>query len=254
MNAYLIDKFTEVENFHWWFEGRRIILNQVLRKYLYKKIGDVLILDIGCGTGSNIKFLSKFGKVHGIDNMRLAIDYCKEKKIRRVKLADACKLPYKDQVFDVVAFLDVLEHIENDELAIKEAKRVLKNNGLIIITVPALPMIWSQHDSAQNHHRRYKRWALESLAENSNLKILKIAYFNFLLAVPIAIIRFLSRFRLFNGLGEHDSQLNFNLAKIKIINAILLLVFRVEIEFSKFIDYPFGISLLAVMKKGEGKQ
>ncbi|MBI3103874.1 methyltransferase domain-containing protein [Candidatus Daviesbacteria bacterium] len=249
MNAYLIDKFTEIEDFHWWFEGRRQILSKIFKKFLQKKLEDVVILDIGCGTGSNIKFLSNFGNVHGIDNMKLAIDYCKKKGAKKVKLANACKLPYRNRMFDVVVFLDVLEHIENDELAIKEAKRVLKKNGLIIITVPALPIIWSQHDSMQNHHRRYRRDEIESLAENANLKILNMVFFNFLLSFPIVIIRFLSKISLFKGLGEHDSQLNFNLAKIRIINKILLTIFKTEIAFSKFINYPFGISLLAVIKK-----
>ena len=249
MNKDLIKIFAEVEEFHWWFVGRRLLLERYLKSYLRKEKSEIKILDIGCGSGGNLKFLTKFGRVYGIDNLDVAVDYCRQRGFKNVRLADARSLPFPNQTFDIVSFLDVIEHIKDDQLAIREAKRVLKTGGLIVITVPALPIIWSNYDKLQDHHRRYLPSELTTLAKNSKLQILTIQYFNFFLLMPIALVRILSKLKFFKKLGEHDSNLNFRLARIRPVNKMLLGIFGLEVFLNKWIKYPSGVSLLAVFKK-----
>lgn len=247
MNEQLIDIFSDVEDFHWWFEGRRIFLKKAIGSL--RKNGNPKILDVGCGSGSNLDFLSQFGEVYGIDKLDLAIKYCKEKGHKKVKISDACNLLFKDEVFDMVTFLDVLEHLKDDGKAVKEAGRVLKKGGKIIVTVPALPWIWSRHDSQQNHHRRYCISDLVALGKKRRMTLELVRYFNFFLLPPIAVVRMMSRLKPFHGLGEYDQKINFEISKIQMINEILLSIFKAEIYLSNWFRYPLGVSILAIYKK-----
>ena len=248
MNKRLIDIFEEVEGFHWWFAGRRKILAGVLKKEKNNE-GTLKILDVGCGTGNTIKFLQKYGEVWGIDNLPEAVTICRKAGHTKVLPADATKLPFRNKVFDAVAFLDVLEHVEKDSKAIKEARRVLKPGGVVVITVPAIPWIWSKHDSLQGHVRRYRSRHLRQLLQEEGLQVETLKHFNVFLFGPIAAVRILSRLPAFSRLGEYDSRINFDIAKTGPINSILTGVFGLEIWLSRWINFPGGVSLLAVGRK-----
>lgn len=248
MNHHLTDLLSEVEDFHWWFEGRRALLTKVFKKYL-KRNKDIKILDVGCGTGGNMKFLSTFGRVYGVDNLKVAVDFSKKRGFKDSKVADAYNLPFKDESFELVTFLDVLEHIKDDKKALEEAKRVLKPGGLIVITVPALPLIYSEFDKMQGHQKRYLYQDLAILAKRLDLTKLYMNYFNFFFSIPIASIRIASRFKIFNRLGRYDSRINYDISKVGIFNDLLLGIFKIEIALSNLLKYPFGISLIGVFRK-----
>lgn len=248
MNDKLLNIFNDIEDFHWWFLGRRYLLEKVIKKYSPSS-RKLKILDVGCGTGGNINFLSQFGKVYGIDSSPLAINYCKKHGYKNTKLSDAVKLPFKEKQFDLIFLLDVLEHIKDHKKAIKEAKRVLKDDGLIVVTAPALPFIWSKHDEMQGHYRRYKKIDFQKLAKEASLKIKGLSYFNAFLLVPIGFIRKLSVLKPFNSLGEYDSKINFDIAKATFLNKLLFNIFKTEINLSQVVEYPAGISLLGVFAK-----
>ena len=185
----------------------------------------------------------------GIDNLPEAVTICRKAGHTKVLPADATKLPFRNKVFDAVAFLDVLEHIEKDSKAIKEARRVLKPGGVVVITVPAIPWIWSKHDSLQGHVRRYRSRHLRQLLQEEGLQVETLKHFNVFLFGPIAAVRILSRLPAFSRLGEYDSRINFDIAKTGPINSILTGVFGLEIWLSRWINFPVGVSLLAVGRK-----
>lgn len=250
MSQRLIDIFSQIEEYHWWFEGRRIFLKKIMDSYLDPKRQKIKILDIGCGTGSNINFLSKFGEVYGVDNYKLAIDYCKRKGYKNIKLSQAYKLPYPNSYFNIITMLDVLEHIEDDKKALMEAKRVLKKDGLIVITSPALPFIWSKHDTLQGHFRRYTKSGISDLSSAVKLKIGFINHYNVLLSPLVIGVRLASKhMKFFAKLGEYDSKINFDIANKKLINKILLLIIKTEVSLVRWVDYPIGISVVAVLSK-----
>jgi ubiquinone/menaquinone biosynthesis C-methylase UbiE len=247
MNEGLLEKFNKVEQIHWWWEGRKEILKQFIGKSRPKKI-----LDVGCGTGETLSFLQDTypnTQLFGIDSSNKAISFSKKRGHKNIFKASALNLPFDDNYFDIVLFLDVLEHIGNDAKAISEAKRVLKKNGRIICTNPALKFIWSEHDSNQGHKRRYSKKDVVNLAKNSNLKVEKTAYFNFLLSPAIILIRLLSRVRFFKHFTSYDNSLNYDIANMGVINSILKFLFTKEIQALKYIRYPFGISISAVFRK-----
>jgi SAM-dependent methyltransferase len=247
MNEKLLGYFNEIEKHHWWWEGRR----QILRQSIENKKG-LKILDIGCGTGETLSFLKDYLPkpiLYGVDSSPVAINYTKKRGHKNILKVDAKKLPFGNNTFDYILLLDVIEHIEDDTAILVEAKRVLKKKGKIIITTPALQFIWSEHDSAQGHFRRYVRRRIRKISKEAKLSIRRISYFNFFLSPAIIGIRLLSRFKPLIKYGKYDSKLNFNIAKKPLLNGPLKLIFVSEIKLMKLINYPFGISIFAVLQK-----
>lgn len=247
MNEDLLEKFSEVESFHWWWEGRRELVGQIIGRN--KKLR---ILDIGCGTGETLTYLKKkFPKtiLYGIDTSNRAIKYSQSRGHKKVIKASALKLPYKNNSMDVVLLLDVLEHIKQDKKVIEEAKRILRKGGYIFIASPALPFIWSKHDSLQGHVRRYTRRDIRLLAQINKMKVERLGYFNFLLSLPIVAIRLIGKLKPFSKLSGYDNKLNYEIARKKTINGILKTIFVSEIKLLKSIKFPFGASIYAKLKK-----
>jgi len=247
MSTFLLEKFNEIEKIHWWWEGRRELIKLMIGKKKPSKV-----LDVGCGTGETLSFIQKLypkAKVYGVDTSSIAIKYAKQRGHKLVYKSRAESLPFKDGTFDTILFLDVLEHIKDDQVAVDEAKRVLKKGGLILITSPALSFIWSAHDSDQGHKRRYTRRAIRKLANKSGLKIDFVSYFNFFLSFPIIIIRLLSNLKDFRFLSNYDSGINYDIVKKGIINNFLKYLFVSEIRIIKQMNYPIGISVFAMFRK-----
>jgi SAM-dependent methyltransferase len=246
MNKNLLRYFNEIEKIHWWWEGRR----QILRQSIAKKDG-LKILDIGCGTGETLTFLEDFldkPSLYGVDTSAVAIEFAKKRGHQNILKVDAKKLPFKTDTFDYVLLLDVIEHIKDDDSVILEAKRVLRPGGHIIITTPALQIIWSEHDAAQGHFRRYVRRRIRSLATKSRMSIERISYFNFFSPAIIAI-RLLGNLKPFKKINSYDSKLNFDVAKKSLVNSLLKFIFVTEIKLMKYVSYPIGISIFAMFKK-----
>ncbi|MCM8786994.1 MAG: class I SAM-dependent methyltransferase [Candidatus Omnitrophica bacterium] len=247
MNIKLLKKFNEVEKKHWWWEGRRKLLRDLLSKKRSRKI-----LDVGCGTGETLSFLQKTfpkAELYGVDLSQVAVKYAKSRGHKKIFRASALKLPFKKDFFDTILILDVLEHIKNHQKVIYEAKRVLKNKGQIVITSPSLSFLWSDHDRMQGHHRRYTPREIRKLARNANLKASFISYFNFIFSFPIIAIRLLGKIRLFKFLLSYDNGFNYNIIYYPIFNLLLEKIFIFEISLLKFIKYPWGISIVAVLTK-----
>jgi ubiquinone/menaquinone biosynthesis C-methylase UbiE len=247
MNEKLLEYFNEIEMNHWWWEGRRQILRQTI-----KKEKNLKILDIGCGTGETLSFLKTYlpkPSLYGIDSSPTAIKYAMKRGHKNIISVDAKKLPFENNKFDYILLLDVLEHIKDDTSILIEARRVLKKNGKIIITTPALQFIWSEHDTAQGHFRRYVRRRIRKITSNSKLSVKEISYFNFFLSPAIIGVRLLSKLKPFKKYGEYNSKLNFSVAKKPFLNELLKSIFVFEVKLIKYINYPFGISIFTLLEK-----
>ena len=137
-----------------WFKAKNGLVKTLLEKTCANK-KELLILNLGAGTGDDLKILSKFGKNYVIDIDQESLSAIDNTLCAEKKLADACDLPYRDDFFDVVVSFDVFEHIKNDFQAIREVHRVLKSGGVLIFAVPAFEFLFSSHDKALRHFRRY---------------------------------------------------------------------------------------------------
>ncbi|MCB0395259.1 MAG: class I SAM-dependent methyltransferase [Flavobacteriales bacterium] len=154
------DKERGVHADNFWFRGKKSLIQTLLRAYV--PVPGVNILNVGAGTGDDMHVIHPFGKVYATDPDEASVamipeQYCVEKKV-----ADALHLPYSDGTFDIALAFDVLEHIEDDHAAIAEIRRVLKKDGLFILSVPAMPELFGAHDRALGHFRRYDQDMLRS--------------------------------------------------------------------------------------------
>jgi ubiquinone/menaquinone biosynthesis C-methylase UbiE len=249
MSDDLLSKFNKVESFHWWWEGRRELVKDFMNN-LSKKNGK--LLDVGCGTGETMVYVKRNFKdweVNGVDVSREAVNFAKKRGFTEVFLGKADRLPFKSNQFDAILLLDVIEHLDNSVSSILEMKRVLKPGGKILITCPALKIIWSKHDEGQGHVMRYERKEMRGLAEKTEMVLEKVKYFNFVLSLPIIVIRLLGKLPGFSFLVSYDNGMNYEMASIKPVNGLLRWIFVSEVSLLKKITYPWGISIMAVLEK-----
>ena len=177
MDPKLLTAFATVERTHWWFTARREILLSVTDRFVP---AGGSILDVGCGTGYFIESVSGRYETWGVDPSPAAVAMCHERGLERVVEGSAYDLAaVNGRRFDAVTFLDVLEHLDDDATALREAFRVLRPGGVIIATVPAFMFLWSGHDVVNHHRRRYRLRQLESLFLGAGLGIERLTYFNF---------------------------------------------------------------------------
>ena len=236
-NVY-IRQYNQNKN-HWWFEGRKLILSAILKKYIDKK---KLILDYGCGVGINLGMLSKFGKVSYYDKSRFAINYVKKNYSNRNFFLNINKLYKYKKKFDLIVATDVIEHIKNDKKEVIKISRLLKKNGYILITVPAFQSLYSSKDISLKHYRRYNKENLRNLL-NKYFHEIKFTYFNFILFLPIAILILFFKITKIKFINRVEKKPNF------FINKLAFYLFTFESFFINKMKFPFGISLLFFGKK-----
>lgn len=245
MNSELYEKMYQLEKDNWWFRGRRKIFLNFLNNFDGER-KQRRILDVGCGTGIMLNYLTQYGQVEGIDISRRAIAFCRVRGFTQVHLGDAQKLPFQNNSFDIVTAFDTLEHVKNDQLALKEFYRVLRPGGFILITVPALPLIWSSHDIAHRHFRRYRQSDIVKKVKESRLKPTRITYINSLLFLPAFLFRL--SIGIFNKLGVFKGHTDL-VGMPRLVNSLLAQVFSLETNLLKFVNFPLGITLLVQAEK-----
>lgn len=245
--------YYDLEREHWWFVAREKIISNYIQKLINEKQldkQDLKILNVGCGPGRSSQYLSSFGNVVSIEYDKYCCEFASEKTGLKIIHGSITELPFEDQSFDLVCAFDVIEHVEDDQLAVSEMKRVVKNNGIIFITVPTFMSLWSHHDVINHHFRRYKLLQIESLFEKQNNgKKIFTSYFNFFLFLPIYTVRRLSN--LFkSGKNRPGSGSDFETFKPGIMNNLLFHLMKSESKFiNSNIKLPFGVSLLYIWKK-----
>ena len=249
MNSSEHQKLYELETTYWWHVGRRTIVAMLIgRAAINRGSTTKQILDVGCGTGENIKLLSQFGQVYGIDSAAHAIEFCRKRGLENARIGKAERLPYPSSRFDLVTMLDLLEHLEEDMPALTEAFRVLKPEGCLLISVPAYRALWSEHDLALGHKRRYSRRELRHQVEKAGFKVNKLSFAITILFLPILLFR-LSQKVLTKGRVPQTSYIILP----NWLNKLFVGLLKLEARFLNHINLPWGVSLVCVAKKGLGK-
>jgi len=239
------DLMFAIEMDYWWHVGKRWFVLRLLKRWLDPPPG-IAILDIGCGTGANMKALGAFGTAKGSDISESAVGYCRARGLADAHVqTDPGKLPFPDGSFDLVTALDMLEHVEDDTGLMREAARVLKPGGAFLLTVPAYPELWSVHDESLHHWRRYGRKELSARLRLAGLKPVRLTHLNGFLLPAIIPVRWL-RDKLTRKRGP-TSDFNLNLPRW--LNAAFLLAFKAEWRLVRFVPLPFGLTICCLARK-----
>jgi len=232
------DNMRAVERTHWWFRGRRAILSSQIERL---RLGpDARILEVGCGAGGNLRMLSAFGRVTGMEPdapSRAHAEVTSGVPVMAGFLPGP--LPDFGDAFDLIAALDVIEHLKDDQGSVAALARLLAPSGKILATVPAHAWMWSGHDVAHHHQRRYSKRAFMDLFRQAGLRVARTSYFNSLLFPPIALVRLA---RLGHGGGD-------DAVPAGPLNELLTSIFAFERQLLRVCDLPFGVSLLVVAEK-----
>jgi SAM-dependent methyltransferase len=242
MDKALFDEMARIEDRHWWFTGRRRIIADTLKGFALP-IG-AAICEIGCGTGGNLPMLAKFGTVTGIEGEALARGYAQQRDVATIiagTLPDDIPLPDHSQ--DVILLLDVLEHLGDDGAALTTVRRKLRSDGAVVIAVPALALLWSEHDVRHGHLRRYDRTLLAEALRAGGLRQERASYFNFFLFPAMAALRIASR-----ATGGGVSTARALAVPPAPVNAALRQLLIAESALIRHFSLPVGGSLLSVAR------
>jgi SAM-dependent methyltransferase len=241
MEENVFQEMAVIQNHHWWFVARRRILASVITRLSLQP--EANILEIGCGTGGNLAMLSKFGNLSAMefdDNARVFAASLEVCPVVSGGLPEP--VPFKDGKFDLVCLLDVLEHIDSDVAALSRAGRLLCPSGRLLVTVPAYAWLWSAHDESHHHFRRYTAKLLRLRAQQANLTVEKLGYFNTLLFPMIAVARLIGK------LSKPGSSSDAAMPP-SLLNRLLMRIFSFERHIVPRTMFPFGTSILAVLSK-----
>jgi len=240
------DMMHHIERTYWWFLGKRFLVRTMIKRLVMDGPSDLVFMDIGCGTGMIMELLGSFGRVFGIELSPKAIHFLKQHKLKRLARADANRaIPFRDNTFFAVTCMDVLEHLEDDLSVLEEAFRVCRPGGYMLVTVPAFDILWSPHDVALHHKRRYTRKQILDKIKGLEWKVIRCSYYNTVLFFPILFFRALRK-RLTT---TTHARSDFFVALPRWLNRTLTLLLLSEIRFLRYFDFPFGVSLLLVLRK-----
>jgi len=241
MDRQIYDRMRGLEDRHWWFRARRDILtDQISRLGLPAR---AQVLEVGCGTGGNLGMLAQFGDVRAVEPDDQARGYAAEKAgvpVEQGLLPDG--LPFEPGAFDLVAALDVIEHVDDDAGSVKALGQLLKPGGFMVTTVPAYRWMWSQHDVLHHHKRRYSLGVYRRLFDEAGLTVRKASYFNTALFAPIALVRLA---KLLLGVKAADED-GLPLAPV---NGLFRRLFAGERLWLRGGSFPFGVSILLIAER-----
>jgi SAM-dependent methyltransferase len=230
-------RYHDLESHGWWFRGRRDAVVQLLRGAGRRS----RILDVGCSGGALLHALggAGFTRAEGIDISREAVSACRKRGIR-ARLMDGSRTEFADDSFDFVVASDVLEHIRDEHAALAEWARVLKPGGTLIVFVPAFMFLWSPHDDANRHFRRYSGSALRAAVARSGLIVERSSYWNSLLFLPAAVWRTALR-----GIAQKDDLRRLH----PLLDSALFFLLCAENRLLGLADLPFGVSAFVIARK-----
>ncbi len=232
----------KLEDSYWWFVARNYIIKELTNQYSNLLVGDT-VLDVGCGTGGFAKSISDRYIPVCMDTSPLALDYCKKRGLNDIYEGVLSDFPKRDYNIKGVFMLDVIEHIEDDEMVIKEVYDLLQPGGSFIASVPAYQWLWSRHDKMHMHYRRYTKNKFNKMLKSQGFNIKYSSYFNTFLFPPAVLKRFFDKMT--GEKGEYKPVDDVSPA----LNNIFHKIFRSEATFLKFIRFPVGVSIVTIALK-----
>lgn len=242
MERQIYNKMSAVEDTHWWFRARRTVSEWMLRQA--KLPAGARILDVGCGSGGNLKLLSRYGQVEACeyDNaMRTLAQKRGIAPVEPVHLPES--IPFQPGGFDMITLFDVLEHVEEDKESLNALSGMLNPGGYILLTVPAFMFLWGTHDVMHHHKRRYHHQQLESLLAGAGFQVKQLNYFNFWLFPVTYLLRKLCKN------ANEDSSISGTATPTKWLNFLLYQLAASERFFYPFMRLPFGSTLIVLAQK-----
>lgn len=243
MNTAEYKTMYELESFYWWHVARRKLLTDLVAELNIPR-EKTLLLDVGCGTGLNHSVLSQFGEAYGADMSPEALAFSRARGVTNLVLSPVENLQFSNDKFDVITALDMLEHTDNDMVALKELWRVTKPGGTVIITVPAYGFLWSEHDEALHHRRRYTAHELRNKLTNAGFIVQRSSYFITLMFFPIFFMRIMQ-----NLTKKSLEAKTSHVMLPKWLNWSLVKMLDLERLYLRWSNLPFGVTVLAVGTK-----
>lgn len=243
MQPEQIAEMYALESSHWWFWSKRLLMRGLLTDRLAR--GGARILDIGCGAGANALELSAYGDVTASDRSLDALAFVRSRGVASVVAAEAPLLPFHDGAFDIVTAYDIIEHVEDDSAFVAELARVLAPGGALAVHVPAWPFLWSGHDVALEHKRRYTRRGLRRLLDASGLHVESLTWTNCTVFAPAVALRWTRKL-----LGNRNESADLGVVA-EPVNALLRGVGRVEAALAATTGLPIGVSLAVIATHGK---
>ena len=241
--------YYKLEREHWWFRARgEMLIEHLAAVFEGKK--DLKILNIGAATGRSSELLMSLGDVRSIEYDADCFAFTRDVVGIPIQQGSILELPFTDEMIDLVCAFDVIEHVEDDNLAVSEMRRVAKSGGVLCVTVPAFMFLWSEHDVVNHHYRRYTSKILRGLFESSD-KLIFHSYFNFWLFFPIAAFRLLANvFSKGKKTLPEEAASDFENFKGGFFNTIFYRIFKSEhIFLTHRIRLPVGVSILSTWRK-----
>jgi SAM-dependent methyltransferase len=232
-----LNQMIDTEEHHWWHVAKRELVGQTVSRYAKSPC-----LDVGCGGGRMVEAVGRLMPSFGVELSPRALAAAREHGVDGLVRAEAANLPFEDSTFGTVLALDVIEHHPQPELVLTEVSRVLKDDGIVVVTVPAFDWMWSHTDRALGHYRRYTRGGLLHELEGARLKVDRATYFHSWLLIVAWTFR---RLRALVGRGEGADDF----LPPPPINRLLLGVARLERRLLARFDLPFGLSVVAIGRR-----
>jgi len=230
-----------VEKSHWYYHGKREIVRFWIQKYQKIEV-NIKLLDCGAGSGAFAAEMSKKVQVTAMDDHLESLEILRRRLPSDSIVEGGCgKIPFASDVFEVVTALDVLEHIADDKQAASELVRVLKPQGVLVITVPAMMCLWSDWDVSLHHYRRYDKKSLINIFKDLLITVEHCAYIN-VAAMPLVwLLRKARSLGMSKGMRAEDRIPPF------FLNHLMRWIF-VSHSCSRF-QFPFGVGLIIVGRK-----
>ena len=241
----------EQEQTHWWHVGKRERVLALIARYGTRASARRL-LDIGCGTGGMLAELARRGQAVGMDAQAEALAFCRQRGAQTLIQHDLAQSPWPiaDAQFDVVTALDVVEHVDRDDVCVREIHRVLKPGGVAVVSVPAFQWLWSYWDEWLGHRRRYTRRQLVALMRQAGFHVVWASYAECLTLGAIAPLRWWKGRQVARGRDIGSD----NAPPPGWVNRMLLGYERMENRLLRWIVLPWGTSVAVVGMKESARQ
>lgn len=243
-SARNLEYLYKAESEHFWFVHRKKYISNQMKKYISN---DANIIEIGAGTGGVSRHLISSGYTNiSVGEMHISgLEFAQSYGIKNCYQFDLLRSPFVEE-FNAVCMFDVLEHIEDSELALKNAHKALKKNGHIILTLPAHNWLWSRDDRIAGHKKRYTKEMIESELKENGFEIVTNRYF-FQLIVPLLLFRSIIKpdSGKVTSYEKHAQGIECNV----ILNVLLKGLCDLEELLRRLLPNKFGGSLFVIGKK-----